>query len=93
MAERCWEWVETEGSRRGLRVLAPEGRRAPTNTAVVLPAERTGTQVAAALEERGWTIAPGYGKLRDATFRIGHMGDHTVEELDGLLAELEEVLG
>ncbi len=93
MAERCWEWVETEGARRGLRVLAPEGRRAPTNTAVLLPPERKGMQVAAALEERGWTIAPGYGRLRDTTFRIGHMGDHTVEELDGLLAELEEVLG
>ncbi|HEV2736727.1 MAG TPA: alanine--glyoxylate aminotransferase family protein [Longimicrobiaceae bacterium] len=93
MAERCWEWVETAGARWGLRVLAPQGFRSPTNTAVVLPPERKGTQVAAALEERGWTIAPGYGRLRDSTFRIGHMGDHTVEELDGLLAELEEVLG
>lgn len=93
MAERCLEWVETRGARWGLRVLAPEGRRSPTNTAIVLPAEMKGPQVAAALEERGWTIAPGYGRLRDTTFRIGHMGDHTVEELDGLLAELEEVLG
>lgn len=93
MAERCWEWTVAEGTRWGLSVLAPEGFRSPTNTAIVLPPERRGTQVAAALEERGWTLAPGYGKLRDATFRIGHMGDHTVEELDGLLAALEEVLG
>lgn len=93
MAERCWAWTLSEGARRGLSLLAPEGFRSPTNTAIVLPADRKGTQVAAALEARGWTIAPGYGKLKDTTFRIGHMGDHTVEELDGLLAELEEVLG
>ncbi|HEX2191539.1 MAG TPA: alanine--glyoxylate aminotransferase family protein [Longimicrobiaceae bacterium] len=93
MAERCWAWTASEGARWGLSVLAPEGFRSPTNTAIVLPPERKGTQVAAALEARGWTIAAGYGKLRDETFRIGHMGDHTVEELDGLLAELEEVLG
>jgi aspartate aminotransferase-like enzyme len=30
-------------------------------------------------------IGGGYGKLSNSTFRIGHMGDHTVEELDGLL--------
>ena len=24
MAERCWEWVEAEGARWGLKVLAPE---------------------------------------------------------------------
>jgi aspartate aminotransferase-like enzyme len=42
---------------------------------------------------RGWTLGTGYGKLKDSTFRIGHMGDHTVDELDALLAALEEVLG
>jgi aspartate aminotransferase-like enzyme len=37
-------------------------------------------------------IASGYGKLKDTTFRIGHMGDHTLEELDELLGVLEEIL-
>ena len=35
---------------------------------------------------------PGYGKLKDSTFRIGHMGDHTVAELDAVLGALAEVL-
>jgi aspartate aminotransferase-like enzyme len=29
--------------------------------------------------------------MREQTFRIGHMGDHTLEELDELLAALEDV--
>jgi aspartate aminotransferase-like enzyme len=44
------------------------------------------------MEARGFTIASGYGKAKDTTFRIGHMGDHTVEELDVVLGELSEVL-
>ena len=30
----------------------------------------------------------GYGKLKGEAFRIGHMGDHTVERLQQLLAAL-----
>ncbi|MDQ3557211.1 MAG: alanine--glyoxylate aminotransferase family protein [Gemmatimonadota bacterium] len=93
MAERCWKWAEETGQRWGLRLFAPSGRRSPTVTAIALPSERTGSGIQAALAERGWTIGTGYGKLREATLRIGHMGDHTVEELDALLDQLEAVLG
>jgi aspartate aminotransferase-like enzyme len=93
MADRCAEWSLGTGARWGLSLLAPEGFRSPTHTAIALPPHRRGTQVAAALEERGWTIAAGYGRLKETTFRIGHMGDHTVDELNGVLAVLEEVLG
>ncbi len=37
-------------------------------------------------------IGGGYGKLEETTIRIGHMGERTVEELDGLLEVLGEVL-
>ncbi|HET8654562.1 MAG TPA: alanine--glyoxylate aminotransferase family protein [Longimicrobiaceae bacterium] len=92
MAERCWEWTEEYGARRGLSVLAPEGRRSPTVTTIRLPEGLTGPEITAALKRRGFTIASGYGKLRDATIRIGHMGDHTVDELDHLLVALGEIL-
>lgn len=88
MAERCWRWAED----LGLQLFAPEGYRSPTVTTISLPADQPGSRVAARLAERGYTIGAGYGKLKDATIRIGHMGDHTVEELDALLGELEEVL-
>ena len=93
MAERCWQWAD-EMTQRGipLGVLAPPGFRSPTVTCLTLPPGRTGPAVTAALSARGWTIGAGYGELKDATIRIGHMGDHTVAELDALLAQLAEVL-
>lgn len=94
MARRTWEWVE-EMTDRGvpLSVLAPEGSRSPTVTCITLPEGRTGPDVTKAMKERGYTIGSGYGTLKERTIRIGHMGDHTVDELDALLAELQEVLG
>lgn len=94
MARRTHEWVEelTASSGRPFAVLAPEGYRSPTVTAVVLPDGLEGPAVAGRLRERGFTIAPGYGKLRERTVRIGHMGDHTTEELEALLGALGEVL-
>lgn len=92
MAERCHEWTRTSGEALGLSLFAPEGRRSPTVTSVRLPEGRTGPEVAGALRERGYVIAAGYGKVKDRTIRIGHMGEHTVQELDALLRELEGVL-
>lgn len=94
MAERTWSWADRMADERGvaLRVMAPEGGRSPTVTAVEMPGGTGAPAVVKALRERGWTVGGGYGALEERTFRIGHMGDHTVEELDGLLAALEEVL-
>lgn len=93
MAERTWEWA-AEQRERGLEigVLAPEGYRSPTVTCLTLPAGRKGSAVNEAMKAQGYTISAGYGSLKDATIRIGHMGDHTVAELDVLLAVLEGVL-
>lgn len=91
MAERCQRWA-AERRDLGVSVLAPEGARSPTVTALRLPQRLRGSEVVMRLEERGWTIGAGYGKLRDETIRIGHMGDHTVDDLNPLLGELEEVL-
>lgn len=94
MAERTWKWVDETSAALGipLRVLAPEGCRSPTVTAVALPEGWSGPAIARSLAGRGYTIAPGYGELREATIRIGHMGDHTLEELEGLLSALSETV-
>jgi predicted phosphoserine aminotransferase len=92
MAERTYAWVRTMNERGvALGILAPEGSRSPTVTTIMLPEGWTGPRVSAASKERGFGVATGYGKFRDNAFRIGHMGDHTMDELNELLEALEDV--
>ncbi|HKO15425.1 MAG TPA: alanine--glyoxylate aminotransferase family protein, partial [Gemmatimonadaceae bacterium] len=75
-----------------LEILAPEGARSPTVTTITLPPQLTSAEVVHAVSRRGFTIGSGYGKLRETTFRIGHMGDHTIDSLRPCLAECEDAL-
>ncbi|HCU2820938.1 TPA: alanine--glyoxylate aminotransferase family protein [Clostridioides difficile] len=45
------------------------------------------------LQERGFQIANGYGDLKEKTFRISHMGDYTVEDVQELLDNIDDILG
>ncbi|NEZ46915.1 alanine--glyoxylate aminotransferase family protein [Clostridium niameyense] len=45
------------------------------------------------LGERGFTISNGYGKLKDKTFRIAHMGQCTLADIKGLLYNIDDILG
>jgi len=45
------------------------------------------------LGEKGFQIANGYGKLKDKTFRIAHMGDCQIEDIKELLSVMDEILG
>lgn len=90
MQQRTFEWVDRIAqSGADVGVFAQEGHRSPTVTCV-----RTDRAVEAESEmkSRGWVIGGGYGPLQETTIRIGHMGDHTVEELDELLDVLGDVL-
>jgi aspartate aminotransferase-like enzyme len=92
MAKRCWDWVESTGPEHGMSLFAPEGCRSPTVTCIAVDGAVPATEIVVRLKARGWTIGAGYGPLRDTAIRIGHMGDHTVDGLDALLREMEEVL-
>ncbi|CAN5831998.1 alanine--glyoxylate aminotransferase family protein [soil metagenome] len=43
-------------------------------------------------ENHDMVVANGYGKLANRTFRIGHMGDHTVEDMKTLTAAIDDFL-
>jgi len=88
MAERVYTWCDW----MGLEILAKPEHRSPTVTCIKCPAGWTGPAVAAAVKKQGFTIATGYGKLKDTSFRIGHMGDHTPDRIDVLLDVLSGVL-
>ena len=88
MADRTYSWVDALRARHGdaLRVLAHEGHRSPTVTSVTLPESLLSSTVLKAVKERGFTIGSGYGKNKETTVRVGHMGDHTLEGLERCLA-------
>ena len=94
MLERCCEWVDDMRKQRGvnLNVLAPAGHRSPTVTTVRMPEGVASPPAVAGVKERGFVIGGGYGKLKETTFRIGHMGDHTVAEQEAVLDALGDVL-
>lgn len=94
MAERTYRWVADTAERTGreYRLLAPEGYRSPCVTSIMLPSGLTGPEVVARAAAHGFTVATGYGKLKEPSFRIGHMGDHTLNELEELLSVLDEEL-
>jgi aspartate aminotransferase-like enzyme len=94
MARRTYAWVDALAKRHGdeLRVLAPPGNRSPSVTALNLPSRVTGPQVVRAVSERGFTIGSGYGKNKDTSVRIGHMGDHTMAGLERCLAACDSAL-
>lgn len=53
----------------------------------VLPPE----QIRAEMKTRGYTLGGGYGIWKDTTFRIGHMGDIPLADLEAMLDVLGEV--
>ncbi len=91
MRNRVEAWTAGAGGARGYRFLPREGRRSWTVSCLHVPEGQNGRTLARSMLERGWTIGSGYGKLKEETIRIGHMGDHTVEELEELLDVLLQV--
>ena len=77
--------VERWAREQGIAFLPCEGRRSWTVSCLRLPDGRSAKDVVGKLKAQGWTIGSGYGSLKDATIRIGHMGDHTVAGLEELL--------
>jgi aspartate aminotransferase-like enzyme len=43
------------------------------------------------MKKRGYTLGGGYGQWAETTFRIGHMGDIPVADLEAMLDALDEV--
>lgn len=44
------------------------------------------------MKERGFTLGGGYGQWKETTFRIGHMGDIPLQDLETMLDTLAEVV-
>jgi aspartate aminotransferase-like enzyme len=90
MQARTFEWVEDmRESGHEVNVFAAEGHRSATVSCIAIADP---DRVVSELFARGWVVGGGYGKIKDTTFRIGHMGDHTLDELDKLLEVISDVM-
>ncbi len=76
----------------GLQLFAEPGYYSPTITVIYNPPGVKGPAIYEEMRKRGVEIAKGYGKVRDVTFRIGHMGYITNEDIEVLFNTLREVL-
>lgn len=88
MAKRVQDWAEAHD----LNMYAPEGFRSQTVTTIK---NERGWEVSALnkfLLERGMRIANGYGALKNITFRIAHMGETQMADIEALLEAMEEYL-
>jgi aspartate aminotransferase-like enzyme len=94
MAARTQEWLGKIADETGKRVanIAPLGSQSPTVSTIKLPTDITGEAFTAAVAKKGIVVGSGYGKLKSSTFRIGHMGDHTLETLERCLSACSSVL-
>ncbi len=87
MAELTHRWSEE----RGFPSFVAPAHRSPTTAC----RKAEGLDVAAFLKgmkQRGHVLSDGYGKLKGQTFRVGHMGDHSVAELQSMLAAADATL-
>jgi aspartate aminotransferase-like enzyme len=89
MAARVQSWA----LENGFDLFAPEGYRSKTVTTVANTREVDFAALNAFLMERDMRLANGYGALKGKTFRVAHMGELTLGDVEALLTTIEEYLG
>ncbi len=87
LAKRTQEWASQQFS-----LTAAEPVRSQTVTCINNDLNISFSELNKKLGERGYQISNGYGALKDKTFRIAHMAETTLEELDSLLAAIDDIL-
>ena len=86
MADMVRKWAM-----KHLGLYAEQGFRSNTITVVKLNGMDF-EEFDKSLREKGFEISPGYGNVKDETFRIGHMGDLTEKDIQDLLDVMDEVM-
>lgn len=87
LAQLAQSWAEDR-----FVLFAKEGFRSKTVTTVRNSRNVDFQKLSAFLQQRDMILANGYGKLKDRTFRIGHMGETTINDLQALLDQIDAFL-
>ncbi len=88
MSERVQQWA----LERGFGLFAADGYRSYTVTTVANTHNIDIADLNAFLLQRGMRLANGYGNLKNKTFRIAHMGEVHMEDVNTLLAAIDEYM-
>jgi predicted phosphoserine aminotransferase len=88
MAKRTQSWAISHG----MEPLAAEAYRSKTVSTINNSKSIDIAALNKFLLTKGMRIANGYGELKDKTFRIAHMGEITMSDVDTLLAFMEEFM-
>jgi aspartate aminotransferase-like enzyme len=89
MAERTWEWA----GEKGLGLFAEEGYRSHTVSTVMNPPNFDLNEFNAFLKPRDLRLAGGYGPFKPQMFRVAHMGEIQMSDLENLFSAFEDYLG
>jgi aspartate aminotransferase-like enzyme len=87
MARYCREWASSN-----FKLFPEPGYEAVGLTAIENTKGIDLKKLNEELAKRGTIISRGYGKLKEKTFRIAHMGDITLEEIRQLLSMIDKIV-
>jgi len=88
MAQRVRSWA-----REHFALYSNEQYLSNTVTCVDNTRDLSFSTLSAGLAERGYEISDGYAALKGRTFRIAHMADTTLAEIEGLLDAIDDLVG
>src|SRR5690242_9250234 len=84
MADLTHAWVTS----CGFQMFSEEGYHSPTVSTVANTRKVDVKALNQYLKTQGMMISNGYGKLKDNTFRIAHMGDLQISDMNELLTAI-----
>jgi aspartate aminotransferase-like enzyme len=88
MAQYSQEWA----TNKGWPLFAPEGYRSQTITVVENPPTFDCAEFNKFIAPRNLRLANGYGDMKGKTFRIAHMAEIQMSDLQNLLSSLDEFM-
>lgn len=86
MAERVRNWAE-----KYFKLFPPRAASSDTVTCIANTRGLNVSDLNKELAKRKIHISNGYGDLREKTFRIAHMGELTMKDIDEVLAAIQEI--
>ena len=90
--KKASSFLRKEFKRLSLEFMLPDELLSNTITALYLPKDMTYAHLHDSLKERGFIIYAGQGQLNKKIFRIANMGELSMDDLQSLIKNLQEVL-